>query len=183
MNIPLPILGALIGAVLGSLGSVLLRVVIEHRQARRRDVFTFYERLILTAEARKVRRNVDIIRDAWQAGDHSILGHFLTDKSAQSTETLCDNGITPHQNLSIFLHLWVAIHAYLRRGLLDDDLARDLMGHLWAWNDQFLIDFGAEYQRNPPSLQQDLTPPWATAIPELHEFFCRNKRLRRAHMT
>jgi hypothetical protein len=172
MQIVIPIITALIGALIGGLGGVLLRSFVESRRDKKKAAYEFYERFILDTDFRKVSKNVGAIRRQWQGGDRSMLKHFLVLPEAEiPKESVCDNGVTPHQNLSLALHFWAAIYTCIKLGLVDEQLLRALMANLWCWNDSFYMVFLAAHNAEPDSRHHSPPPLWVEAVPKLHDFF------------
>jgi hypothetical protein len=168
------IIGGIIGVVAAVVGSwtwVYFGGRHDAQRERRQRVMDFYSRFILDPSFRAVNRHASATRRQWQAGDKSILNHFLAEHAAIEQEQPCDNGATPHQNLSIVLHFWAAVQVHRDMQLLDDALLKSLMGNLYQWNSRFFQEFRAEYLAVSANRRLSPSPLWVDHLPKLDAFF------------
>ncbi len=164
---------AIVAAAFGALAGVIFAGLFESKRSRRQNVLDFYNRFILDQNNRLVWEAVWHIRECWfDADDKSILLYFLRgDDIERRAEKPSRNSMTPHQNLSIALHFWTSVNAYRRRGLLDNVLSQDLLGHLYEWNADFYKDFVNRYELEPSVRRHEVDPAWVNSIKELDLFF------------
>lgn len=119
---------------------------------------------------RKVVKNTSAVKGKWDAGDRDALKHFLNN-AWKKPEQPCENGLAPHQNLSVLLREYNRVAMDIEDGSLHPDDALRELGPDFVWWSDFLGDFVRTYQQQPEHLKPKPDPAWLTSIPKLIEFF------------
>jgi len=141
----------------------------EHARAQRERILRLFDQF-MSPRVSVARHQLWTVSRAWAAGDRGALEYFLLGAEPVSDEgPLCQNGLTPYQNLSFMLSFFVSLQMYIEKDLVDQDLARQLFQRFFAWYQRFLSDFVEAYLECR-SRDNGPLPFWVVAIPKLKLF-------------